>query len=258
MKYGLTINSDNPADIAAILAALGGNNIAATVVASFNGTTTIATDAEDDETGPVAAIAPGELDVTGLPWDERIHAGTKTKTAAGNWKKRKGTDESTITAVEGELRARASVQTAPGVVPPPTAPVVTPPPAPAPVVAAPPHDPIAVAVADGWILHPTSPGYYYKGQDVQTTDAVAAKYPAPAAAPSAPAAPVAPAATGPKTFGDLMQAISNGVAANKIDTDGAYVGQLAAALGVGQITEVAASPDKIEQAFAKLAADGKL
>lgn len=70
--------------------------------------------------------------------------------------------------------------------PPPAAPVA--------------HDPLAAAVADGWIKHPDAAGYHYKGQDVKTDDEVAAMYPAPAAAPAAPAAPFAqpPMATLPQ------------------------------------------------------------
>ena len=62
-----------------------------------------------------------------------------------------------------------------------------------PQVPAAPHDALAVAVANGWIPHPTSPGYYYKGQDVKAAGDVAALYPAPAtAAVPVPPAPVIP------------------------------------------------------------------
>jgi hypothetical protein len=69
-------------------------------------------------------------------------------------------------------------------------------PAPAAPVA---HDPMAAAVADGWIKHPNTAGYHYKGQEVKTDAEVAALYPAkqtwnpPApAVPSVPAVPAAP------------------------------------------------------------------
>jgi hypothetical protein len=71
-----------------------------------------------------------------------------------------------------------------GAPPPPPAAEAPPPPAA--------HDPMAAAVADGWIKHPSAPGYHYKGQDVKTDDDVAALYPAPSAPPAAPAAPAAP------------------------------------------------------------------
>lgn len=77
-------------------------------------------------------------------------------------------------------------QAAPGIPGAPTAPA-----APAPA-----HDPVAAALADGWTEHPENSEYVYKGQEVITKEAVAAKYPAPAApaVPSAPVAPSAPAA----------------------------------------------------------------
>jgi hypothetical protein len=77
----------------------------------------------------------------------------------------------------------------------PPAPTPTPPPPPAPAAPAAPaaaHDPLAAAVADGWIKHPTSPGYHYKGQDVLTDADLAARYPAAPAAPSPPPAPSYP------------------------------------------------------------------
>lgn len=51
------------------------------------------------------------------------------------------------------------------------------------------HDPLAVAVANGWVVHPTSPGYFYKGQEVKTNVEVAALFPAP----SVPQVPMVPA-----------------------------------------------------------------
>jgi len=51
-----------------------------------------------------AAVAKAELDKDGLPWDERIHAGTKTKTQQGVWTRRKGVDASTYNSVMAEQR----------------------------------------------------------------------------------------------------------------------------------------------------------
>lgn len=91
----------------------------------------------------------------------------------------------------------AAIADAPAAATPPPA-AWTPPVAPAapeaPAAPAPVHDPLAVAVADGWIKHPTAPGYHYKGQEVKTDADVAALYPAPPAAPAAPVAPAVPAA----------------------------------------------------------------
>ena len=53
-----------------------------------------------------AASAPtvsGELDSAGLPWDERIHAGTKTQNKDGTWKIRRGVDKALVEQVKAEL-----------------------------------------------------------------------------------------------------------------------------------------------------------
>jgi len=59
---------------------------------------------------PAAAPATGvELDAEGIPWDERIHAGTKTKTVKNIWKAKKGlNDEAAVNAIKAELKARAA------------------------------------------------------------------------------------------------------------------------------------------------------
>ena len=114
---------------------------------------------------PSAPAGEVERDKDGIPWDERIHASTKTKTQAGIWTRRRNLDDATFDAVMAELRAAntartmeaaqalatpaetsaaeaftppASVTIAPATVPaPPAAAVPTPPPAtPAPVPAA--------------------------------------------------------------------------------------------------------------------------
>lgn len=69
-------------------------------------------------------VASAELDKDGLPWDERIHAGTKTKTQKGVWTRKKGVDDAVFDAVIAELRQQypAAAAVTPPVVP--TAPTV--------------------------------------------------------------------------------------------------------------------------------------
>lgn len=78
---------------------------------------------------PAASPAGGvELDSAGLPWDERIHASTKTKIANGQWKSKRGlNDPAFVKRVEDELRGVASAPTPPA---PPAAPVPPAPPGP--------------------------------------------------------------------------------------------------------------------------------
>lgn len=94
---------------------------------------------------PSTSAATGDLDVTGLPWDKRIHAGTKAKNADGSWRKMRGLNDAALVArVEAELRARYAPPPAPAAtladipvpptgaaVPPPPVTTVAAPPAPA-------------------------------------------------------------------------------------------------------------------------------
>ena len=88
------------------------------------------------------------VDSEGMPWDERIHAGTKQKIANGSWRKKKGVDPSLVLQVEAELKGFAALATpAPAAAP---APVAPPPPvaaAPAPAPVAPPPPAPAAATA---------------------------------------------------------------------------------------------------------------
>ena len=97
-KFSLTVNTDNPQEIQAILAALG----------SGASVPTIPTADEDDETPPPVGVTIPATDATGLPWDERIHSASKATVKDGTWRKKKGVDAATIAQVESELRARAA------------------------------------------------------------------------------------------------------------------------------------------------------
>lgn len=47
-----------------------------------------------------------ELDVNGLPWDERIHSSSKNKNQDGTWRYTRGGDPAVRATVEAELRAK--------------------------------------------------------------------------------------------------------------------------------------------------------
>jgi len=176
---------------------------------------------DEDDNAPPATIVPGEVDSTGLPWDGRIHSGKKTKTAAGAWRALKGVDVALVTAVEAELRALASpnVSAAPSPVPVGVTPAVAPvPPATPPSVA--PTPPVAPVAA-----------------------------PTPPAAPAATATPPATPTTPTLDFGGLMQVVSNGMTANPVLIDDAFIAWLVGQLGVTQLPEIAADPAKIAQAY---------
>lgn len=77
--------------------------------------------AEVDLPGPPAMPNPEgapDVDSRGLPWDERIHAGTKATNADGSWRNKRGVDKALLEAVETELSGSRPI-------PLPDAPVAT-------------------------------------------------------------------------------------------------------------------------------------
>lgn len=111
----------------------------------------------DAKPAPTAGkVAPKEIkgegvDSTGLPWDERIHAGSKGKKADGSWKRKRGVQDVEFDAVVEELKAsQLAAPTAPQpsatfAPPPGTPPAATQPQAPVPPVA-PAAPPIPAAI----------------------------------------------------------------------------------------------------------------
>lgn len=87
---------------------------------------------------PAAGTSAPSVDNTGLPWDERIHSGTKAINADGTWKKRRGVTPPIVAKVEAELRGGQASGVVDGpaasaalVPPPPPAAAQVPPPPPA-------------------------------------------------------------------------------------------------------------------------------
>lgn len=182
-----------------------------------------------------AGAASVELDKNGLPWDERIHAGTKTKLKSGEWKAKKQVDAALVASVEAELRARvaASGNALAGVAAVPTAPfgaipaIATP-------VTAPASDPAAVfgGAAPGVPPAPAIPT-------------------APPVASLAPAATVAPSASAdPATFEQLMPRITAAVTAGIMPPTA--VGAACAAHGVASVVTLQQSPQFVPLVWATL------
>lgn len=156
---------------------------------------------------PVASAAQAslaELDKNGLPWDERIHAGTKAKNADGSWRQRRGlNDEALVKRVEAELRqlvANNATSAAP----------LSPAAISAPAVGSPPPAPSAATVAVP--LPPVTPA---------TPPAVPAP-PVPAGASVTtvpPAPPVPPAASTPApevNFYQLLDMITKAISGGRL------------------------------------------
>lgn len=104
-------------------------------------------------------VANAELDKDGLPWDERIHAGTKTKTQKGIWTRKKGVEDSVFDAVIAELRQQypAATPVAPATATPPA--VTTPGAAAGPTISVPTPAPATpYAQLTDWLARNTGEG----------------------------------------------------------------------------------------------------
>lgn len=105
-------------------------------------------------TAPVATSSPAasaptplKFDISGLPWDVRIHAANQATVADGTWRKKKGlNDAAFIATVTAELRAKHPVTQAAATAAAPAAIVTTAPPPP-PVTQTAPPPPATTAAA---------------------------------------------------------------------------------------------------------------
>lgn len=153
-------------------------------------------------TAPVASPSLADVDSTGLPWDERIHSGTKAKNADGTWRARRGmNDAAKVKEVEAELRALMALSGSP--LSSSTAPSAG-----------------AVETVQQ-VAEPSFP------EVAQTATAPAASSPtipvppapviptAPIPSPPVPPAPTAEGSTVPDTFGPLMTYLAKRVSEGK-------------------------------------------
>lgn len=89
------------------------------------------------EVEPEDAPFVGTVDSEGMPWDERIHASTKSVIANGTWKLKRGVDQALVAQVKAELMGNDTSATpnSESTPPPPAEPITEatpPPPTPAP------------------------------------------------------------------------------------------------------------------------------
>lgn len=137
-EFTLSIKTESTSELADIVAKLNGDSVVTVsnystekvqlVVGENTPAPTVVPvpqpEPQDDEP---TNDAPPATDKNGLPWDERIHAGTKALNGDGTWKKRRGVDDATVAAVTAELTGAAPAPT------PTPQPEPTPAPTPAPV-----------------------------------------------------------------------------------------------------------------------------
>lgn len=180
---------------------------------------------EPDEPSAPSATPPA-FDANGLPWDDRIHSGSKAVNKDGTWRYRKGVQEHVVTAVEAELKGRLLTPATP---PAPAATVET-------VAAAP------VPVPTTTVLpFPTAPA-------VPVQVPVAAPAPAPQPEPTG-GLTVVPA-TGvdwPTVCIAMQEALARGVTIEKMNG-------VAASLGLPVLALGASRPDLHAQLHAALQA----
>lgn len=79
-----------------------GQPTAVTIENKVEGTTTTV-----EQTETSVAVTTVELDKNGIPWDERIHAGTKRKNADGTWSLKKGVDKELAAQIIAEYQSAA-------------------------------------------------------------------------------------------------------------------------------------------------------
>lgn len=103
----------------------------------------------DDDGDAGEAADPTTLDADGIPWDARIHAGTKTQNKDKTWKKLRGVSEVLYGEVHAELQEKYG-RPAEAAPPPPAASAAPPPPAEtgnAPAAPTPPVESVPTAAA---------------------------------------------------------------------------------------------------------------
>lgn len=167
------------------------------------------------------AAATGELDANGIPWDARIHAGTKVKNADQSWRTKRGADPALVASVTAELKAAAQQPPAADAPPPPSEP------APA-ATAADAATAFGAAGAGGASDAPAPP---------------AADVPSPPAADATPPPPAAPAA------GELIYpAVLSRANEGGLDYD--TLNAMAVAMGLEKFASLAKAPATTLRLFA--------
>lgn len=242
MKYSLTLHDLSAAQVTDIV-----NRVKNETIITGNFTPAVVTEAANQNAMAAGATAndidsiisastnqllqagkTGELDSAGLPWDERIHSGSKKKNVDGKWKLRKNVDDALVKSVEAENRGAAPTGEIPAFLqnqPAPVAPVIAP------------------AIVPATLVANATP-------------------PAPVA-PPAPTAPLAvqPQAPIARDFSGLMLQISKLFASKQITPDypNTIVQRINAGFGVQivTLTDIANDPRMVEYAWQCLEVDGK-
>lgn len=170
-------------------------------------------------------------DADGLPWDERIHASTRSTKADGTWTRRRGVSDETYDAVMAELRASVAAGEA--------------------EVGADEAMP-GTAGAD-WATHTHTP---LAPEPDSAAQAFAPAIPTPPAASipappvPVPAIPAPPTASAAPQFHELIKRVTPLQAAGKLDAAG--VSSLLGAVGLKSIADLIKADEQTRQAFSAM------
>lgn len=175
------------------------------------------------------AATVGELDSNGIPWDERIHAGTKVKNNDGSWRNKRGVDAGLVTQVTAELKGHAESLADPVPIAEPIAAGALAPDAPPP-----PTEPGPAAVADA------ATAFGAAG-----VDGASEAPPPPGTAPPPPATPAADApAAGTFTYPQIL------TRANEAGLDYDTLNAMSVDMGLEKFASLAKAPATTLRLFA--------
>ena len=177
--------------------------------------------------------APGiEVDASGMPWDNRIHSGSRAKVADGSWRQKRNLDPNVLAQVEGELRTTMGLPF-PVIPAAPVAPVVASVVAPVPTAPVSPESAFIASV-------PVPPPFVHS---VVPPVAQAVITPPPPTAPAGAATTASP--SNPVTFPMLMQKITQAFTAKTLDQP--TIQAACQAVGLPSLPMLASRPDLVAQ-----------
>lgn len=168
-----------------------------------------------------------EVDAEGLPWDERIHASTRSVKADGTWTRRRGISDETYETVMAELRASVAMGATAGV-----------------------DEAMPGTAGADWATHTHTPLAPAPEPD-SAAQAFAPAVPTPPVPPvPVPAVPAPPTVSAAPEFHELIRRVTPLQAAGKLDAAG--VSSLLGAVGLKSIADLIKADDQTRQAFAAM------
>lgn len=202
---------------------------------------------------PSNPVNSAELDKAGLPWDARIHSGSREKIKDGTWRQRRNLPEGERERVEAELRALMALPANVVIGDAPTSAVPLPPAVPA----APATAPATITASPA--TPATVPVSASGGEAPNVPPAPPSSAPATAAIPTPPAppastaaAPSAPGTGGANPFAALMTKITSGVTGGRFTEAQVHAAMAEQGLQPSQMAHLAARHDLAELISARL------